>query len=297
VRASVAFVTKSYSPDLERCELLSRSVELLAPETRHWIIVDSRDQAAFRTLEGPRTTIVTTEELLGRRLQRFVVPFRGGRNLWIGPRTPPVRGWLVQQLAKLALTRVADKEVLVHADSDIVLTRRFRPAALTDASGSLLLYSIPSGVDERLPDQVAWHRTSEELLGLAPRPLPLPDYVGGLIPWRRDIADELLTHVESRSGRDWMRTLIRAKHVSEYTLYGRFVEDALGSSDRQRASAVSLCRCYWGPDPLPAHELDTFVEEAGDSELAVMVSAKTGMRPADYGEVFERRWQKALAEE
>ena len=72
---------------------------------------------------------MTTEELLGRRLQRFVIPFRAGRNIWMGPRTPPVRGWLVQQLAKLALTRVADNEVLVHADSDIVLTRRFRPDA------------------------------------------------------------------------------------------------------------------------------------------------------------------------
>jgi hypothetical protein len=47
---SVAFVTKSYGPDRERCELLCRSVELFAPNTSHWIFVDARDHAAFRGL-------------------------------------------------------------------------------------------------------------------------------------------------------------------------------------------------------------------------------------------------------
>ena len=46
--SSVAFVTKSYAPDLERCELLCRSIDALAPEAGHWIIVDRRDLAAFR---------------------------------------------------------------------------------------------------------------------------------------------------------------------------------------------------------------------------------------------------------
>jgi hypothetical protein len=44
--------------------LLCRSIQELAPGTRHWIIVDSRDRAAFRGLKNARTRIVTTEELL-----------------------------------------------------------------------------------------------------------------------------------------------------------------------------------------------------------------------------------------
>jgi hypothetical protein len=286
---SVAFVTKSYAPDLERCELLCRSIELLAPATRHWIIVDSRDLSAFRSLENAMTRIVTTEELLPRRIRRLEV-YGIGKNVWLGARTTPMRGWLVQQLAKLAIAFVAREDVLIHADSDVALIRPFREETLTDAGGSLRLFRIPAAIDERLPGHVRWHRTAERLLGIPPRALPLPDYVGGLIPWRRQVAVSLLEQIEARSGRDWMRTLARARHISEYILYGRFVEDALDQSNGRPGSSLSLCRCYWGSEPLTNQELERLISEALPEEVGVMVSAKASMRPADYAEVLERRW-------
>jgi Family of unknown function (DUF6492) len=287
--ASVAFVTKSYAPDLERCELLCRSIELLAPGTRHWIIVDSRDLAAFRGLENATTRIVTTEELLPRRVRRFEV-YGTGKNIWLGARTPPIRGWLVQQLAKFAIAVVAREDILVHADSDIVLIRPFREAMLMDKDGALRLFRTAATVGEELPDLVRWHRTAERLLGVPPRPLPLPDYISGLVPWSREIAVSLLEEIEARSGRDWMRTLARARDVSEYVLYGRFVEDALDRSNGGPGDSVSLCRCYWGSEPLTNRELESFIDDVSPEEVAVMVSAKAGMRPAAYAEVLERRW-------
>jgi hypothetical protein len=287
--ASVAFVTKSYAPDLERCELLCRSIELLAPGTRHWIIVDSRDLAAFRGLENATTRIVTTEELLPRRVRRFEV-YGTGKNIWLGARTPPIRGWLVQQLAKFAIAVVAREDILVHADSDIVLIRPFREAMLMDKDGALRLFRTAATVGEELPDLVRWHRTAERLLGVPPRPLPLPDYISGLVPWSREIAVSLLEEIEARSRRDWMRTLARARDVSEYVLYGRFVEDALDRSNGGPGDSVSLCRCYWGSEPLTNRELESFIDDVSPEEVAVMVSAKAGMRPADYAEVLERRW-------
>jgi Family of unknown function (DUF6492) len=288
---SVAFVTKSYAPDLERCELLCRSIELLAPGARHWIIVDSRDRAAFRGLEDATTRIVTTEELLPRRIRKLEV-YGTGKNIWLGARMPPIRGWLVQQLAKFAITQVATDDVLVHADSDIVLIRPFRDAMLMDERGALRLFRIPATIGAELPDHVRWHRTAERLLGIPPRPVPLPDYISGLVPWSREIAASLLEEIEARSGRDWMRTLARARDVSEYVLYGRFVEDALDRSNGGPGDSVSLCRCYWGSEPLTNEELEGFIGEASPREVAVMVSAKAGMKPADYAEVLERRWAR-----
>ena len=286
---SVAFVTKSYAPDLERCELLCRSIELLAPGARHWIIVDSRDLSAFRHLENARTRIVTTEELLPRRIRKLEV-YGTGKNIWLGARMPPIRGWLVQQLAKFAITQVATDDVLVHADSDIVLIRPFQDAMLLDESGALRLFRVPGTIGAELPVHVRWHRTAERLLGIPARPVPLPDYISGLVPWSREIAVSLLEEIEARSGRDWMRTLARAKDVSEYVLYGRFVEDALDRSNGRPGDSVSLCRCYWGSEPLTNEELESFIDEASPHEVAVMVSAKAGMSPADYAEVLERRW-------
>jgi Family of unknown function (DUF6492) len=287
--ASVAFVTKSYAPDLERCELLCRSIERLAPETRHWIIVDKRDRAAFRGLENARTRLVTTEELLPRRVRKLEV-YGVGKNILLGARTAPMRGWLVQQLAKLAIASVAEEDVLVHADSDVVLIRPFQEDALTDAGGSLRLFRIPAAIDESLSEHVRWHRTAEQLLAIRSRSLPLPDYVGGLIPWQREVAISLLEEIEARSGRDWMRTIASARHVSEYILYGRFVEDALGSSNGGPGNSLSLCRCYWGTEPLTKRELENFIDEASPEEVAVMISAKAGMKPADYVGVLEQRW-------
>jgi hypothetical protein len=286
---TLAFVTKSYAPDLERCELLCRSIELLAPSIGHWIIVDARDRDAFRHVESSTTRIMTTEELLPQRVRKLEV--HGiGKNIWVGARTAPMRGWLVQQLAKLAINLVAREDVLVHADSDVVLVRPFADGALLHDTGSLPLFRVGAAIDERLPGHVRWHRTAERLLGLRPRPLPLPDYIGGLVPWRREVAVSLLEELEARSGRDWMRTLARARDVSEYILYGRYVDDALGLSPRQLSSSRSLCRCYWGTKPLTNREFEDFIDDMSPEEVGVMVSAKAGMDPAEYGNVLERRW-------
>ena len=283
-----AFVTKSYAPDLERCELLCRSIELLAPEARHWLIVDARDRGAFQSLERGTTQLVTTEELLPRRVRKLEL--YGIKNVWFGTRMPPIRGWLVQQLAKLAISLLAREDVLIHADSDVALIRRFHARSLRGKDGSLPLFQVPAAIDEGLPDHLSWHRTAERLLGLPARPLPLPDYIGGLVPWRRDSAVELLERIATRSGRDWMATLARERHLSEYILYGRFVDDVLSRPGAADAESFSLCHCYWGSEPLTNKELESFIDDAAPSEVGVMVSAKAGMHPRDYAPVLERRW-------
>ena len=143
--------------------------------------------------------------------------------------------------------------------------------------------------DLNLVDRKAW--TSTALAWLQPYlDAPLPDYVGGLILWQREVAISLLEEIEARSGRDWMRTIASARHVSEYILYGRFVDDALGSSNGGPGNSLSLCRCYWGTEPLTKRELENFIDEASPEEVAVMISAKAGMKPADYVGVLEQRW-------
>jgi hypothetical protein len=90
-----------------------------------------------------------------------------------------MRGWLVQQLAKLAIAFVAQEDTLVHADSDIVLIRPLREESLTDGDGAVRLYRIPGAIDDRLPNHVPWPRNAEQHLGSPSKLLPLPDYVGG----------------------------------------------------------------------------------------------------------------------
>jgi Family of unknown function (DUF6492) len=288
---SVALVTISYSRDRDRCALLCRSLERFAPTAEHWIVVDRADLAAFAPLARGRTTLVALEEVLPIWLLRLNVSKIGLRSsLWLQARGRPVRGWLVQQLAKLAVVRELTADVVVHTDSDVVLVRPFEASDLVDERGRVRLYSLPAAIDESLPNHVRWHRTAEKVLTLPRAPLPLPDFITSFVPWKRENAVALLARVEERTGRHWARALAGAWGVSEYILYGRFVTEVLGDAASQFTTPSSLCRDYWAHEPLAPDELEAFLDGVDAGEVAVSITAKAGMDPRDYADALERRW-------
>jgi hypothetical protein len=288
---SVAFITVSYGPDRDRCALLTRSLDMFAPSGEHWIVVDRADLPLFRTLQSNRTTLVATEEVLPLWLRRLDIRRVGLRsNLWVQARGRPVRGWLVQQLVKLALTEELTADLVIHADSDVVLLRPFQMSSLTDRDGRVRLYARPGAVDEKLPNHVLWHRTAERLLGIEEARVPMTDFITSFVPWKRENAVALLEHVQTNAGRHWLRALAAAWDVSEYTLYGRYVTNVLGESGGQYLTSSSLCRDYWSHVPLSGPELEVFLNGVRPEEVAVSITAKAAMRPADYVDVLERRW-------
>jgi hypothetical protein len=291
VTASVAFATISYGPDRERCALLCRSLDAFASSVEHWIVVDGADLPLFRSLQTNRTTLLTTEDVLPLWLRRLDIRWIGLRsNIWVQGRGKPVRGWLVQQMIKLALAQRLTADVLIHADSDVVLMRPFQTSSVVDTDGRVRLYAQPDAVDETLPNHVLWHRKAEELLGIGRARVPLPDFITSLVPWKRQNAVKLLEHVERNTGRHWLRALAASWNVSEYTLYGRFATDVMRDSAHQYATSSSLCHDYWRPVPLSPQELEAFLDGIGPEQIGVSITAKAGMRPADYVEALEQRW-------
>jgi hypothetical protein len=291
VTASVAFVTASYRPDRDRCALLSRSLEACAPSFDHWIIVDRGDLPLFRPLENNRTHVVAKEEILPlwvRRLDTLRIGLRS--NAWVQARGIPIRGWLLQQFVKLAVAEKLSADVLVHADSDVVLLRPFSASSVIDAGGRVRLYARPDYIDEALPDHVRWHRSAEKLFGIKPAALPVPDFISSLVTWKRENAVGLLEQIERTTGRHWLRALASAWDVSEYTLYGRFAQDVLGTSAGHYLSSSSLCFDYYKRVPLTVPELTSMLDRVGQEEVAVSLTSKAGMNPDDYVEVLERRW-------
>jgi hypothetical protein len=298
VTASVAFVTPSYRLDRDRCALLSRSLEACAPSVEHWIVVDRGDLPSFRSLQSNRTNVVAKEEVLPlwvRRLDTLKLGLRS--NVWFQARGVPIRGWLLQQLIKLAVAEELTADVLVHADSDVVLLRPFPTSSVIDQTGRVRLFARPDEVDETMPDHVRWHRSAEKLLGLEPATLPAPDFISSLVPWKRANAVEMLEHIQTTTGRHWLRALAAAWDVSEYTLYGRFAQDVLGAGGGQFVSASPLCHDYYKRVPLSAPELEALLDRVGVEEVAVSLTSKAGMRPDQYVEVLERRWAKPDAQE
>src|SRR5260370_1264175 len=104
----MAVITKSFAPDFELCAALNKSVLDNSPDTvQHHIIVPRSDLKLFGRLAGPRTQIRCEADLLPRMFVR--VPFVN-ITVNLSRPFPPVRGWIQQQVVKLAAIAVSEDD-------------------------------------------------------------------------------------------------------------------------------------------------------------------------------------------
>src|SRR2546421_4329889 len=116
----LAVVTPTWRRDTALFAHLHRSVlELTPDDTVHHVVVPAAHKAIFAGYAGRRCRIWTHPELLPRRYLRLP----GG--VWSNALRPwpPVRGWVMQQAAKVALAATVPADVVLIADSDAVLVR------------------------------------------------------------------------------------------------------------------------------------------------------------------------------
>jgi Family of unknown function (DUF6492) len=275
-KLSFAMVTPSYAPDFERCRLLSWSIsEFVSPNVTHYIIVDRRDLSLFNQLKRPNTEVVTVESLIPWWIQR--VPFF--KNGWLSLKTPPIRNWLLQQIVKNAIAGHAQEDILVFADSDTAFIRPFNLDNFI-RDGKVRLFREP-GVDT---DEtfLRWHRTSHKLLGLPNIKCSEAGFIGNVVTWKRDNVLKLHKYLEQVSGRSWVETLASCWHLSEYILYGNFVEKILKEESGHYFDSQKICHEYWNPKLMTQQELQKFFTKINPQHKAVMISAKAGISVGQY---------------
>ncbi|MCW2641650.1 MAG: hypothetical protein JWP76_3956 [Dactylosporangium sp.] len=269
---ALAVLTPSYAPDFELCADLHRSVLAYSPESvEHHLVVPRRDLGLFARLRGPRTHIHCETDFLPRS---FVPLPRVNFSVNLRRPFPPVRGWIRQQILKLAAASKLDADVVVLVDSDIEFIRPFTPATFA-RDESVRFYRQPGGVDERLPRHVIWHRVARQLLGLPPALPPYPDYVSSLLAWDPAVLRQLLTRVEQVTHRPWQTAVGSQLHFSEWTLYGVFVDEVLGAPANAFASTDTRCHSYWEEESLDATTAAGFLGGVKPDDVAVMISAKS----------------------
>lgn len=270
----LAVITPSFGPDFDRCVDLHRSVLAYSPESvRHHIIVPRRDLARFHELAGPRAVIHDEAEFLPRAVRSLP-----GVNVSVNLRRPfpPLRGWILQQIIKLAAAARSDADVVVMVDSDIEFVRPFA-AETFRRDGVVRFYRAPDEVDARLPRHVIWHQVARSLLGVAPAAPPYPDYVSSLLAWDPVLVRDLLARLEAGAARRWTDVVGSKLHFSEWTLYGVHVDEVVrGAASDAFASADPLCHAYWQETPLNDQTMADFLGRIRPSDIAVMISAKSG---------------------
>ena len=275
-----ALVTVSYAADFERCALLVETARRYA-DLPHYIVVSRADFPRFSSLLGGRTRLVVIEDIWPWRLvevQRV--------RLWLSLYAPPMRGWILQQVVKLAAADFVGEEVLVFADSEVAFVRPFDASHVVDGAGRVRLYHCPGfGKTGR---HLQWQRAAARLLGLEPRFFGA-DYVGNIITWRRDTLLQLRERISAHH-RDWRRAVCRRLDLSEYTLYGIFVESVLGGAGHY-PDEHHLCHALWTLDGDPTASLRNHLSTLGPSQVAVQIQSRLGIPVAVYREAllsFER---------
>jgi hypothetical protein len=270
-----AIITPSYGPDFERCRLLARSVEWhVAEPTRHFVLVEHRDWKRFKTLAGPRTEIVPVEEFVPSWLHRL--PF--SNNFLLSTRTRPVRNWIWQQLVKLSVAEHIDADVLLFVDSDVLFVRDFEASSLV-RDGRTRMFRAPGAA--QLETHFRWHRSAAQLLGLEERDYFGADYIGDIISWRSDHVRAMHRRIEAATGTSWQRAIARTWHLSEYILYGIFVDQLLDGGSHYHTDE-GLCQISWNYQVDDLKSLERVFLEVRPEHVAVMVDAKLGIPAAHY---------------
>ena len=144
------------------------------------------------------------------------------RNIYLSLYSPPVRGWIAQQIMKIAAAADSPTEIVLHVDSDGLFIRPLTLDFLMRPDGAVRFYRNPHC--ETHATHILWREVACRLLGLDAQTLDPGDYIGLCVVWRRSIVRRMIRRIEEVGGADWRKILAREPHFSEYTLYGLFVE-------------------------------------------------------------------------
>jgi hypothetical protein len=246
----LAIITPAFSSHLPLLEISAEGVDRYCEQQiKHYIIVSGREYPLFRHLDGTRRRVISVEDVVPLPVFRLPLLVKG-REVWVLDWHRPVRGWILQQIIKLCAPEITDADIIVLLDTDVFFVRAFSLESLV-RDGRVRLWREPGA--GTLEYQMAWNRTASKLLGLPTRNYYGADFEGNLISWRRDVTLEMRARIAAVSGAHWLRSVVCDKRLSEYQLYGVFVQEVLGAQDvRHLPSNDELCLASWR------------LEEAGD---------------------------------
>jgi hypothetical protein len=268
----MAVITKSFAPDFELCVALNRSVLDNSPDTVwHHIIVPRSDLRLFGRLAGPRTHIRCEADLLPRTFIR--VPFNN-ITVNLSRPLPPVRGWIQQQVVKLAAIAASECDVMLVVDSDVEFIRPFT-AEMFVRNGTVRFFCKPNQIDKRLPRHMTWHRVARALLGLPSAEPPYSDYISSPLAWDPMIVRQMLARVTATTGRPWPTAIAGQLHFSECVLYGVFVDGVIGAPANSFASDDALSLLYWAQTPLNLDSVAHFIRGVRPNDIAAVIQSKS----------------------
>jgi len=277
---SIEVLTKSYRGDFEHCVLLCESMDRFVPENiTHRVVVPQSDMRLFSRLATDQRTIIAEEDLLPSWFWRVPMPSPTWRrmlklprrDIYLTPSSPPVRGWIAQQIMKIAAAAVSSADIVVHVDSDNVFIRPMGTENII-RNGKVWIYRDPSPVG--LDTHRRWQHVAGKLLGLVDREFYGGEYIDPLVVWKTSVVRGLTDRIESVSGTGWIKALARTPHFAEYVLYGVYADQVLGFDAAGLVPEdFSLCHSRWNDTFADEADMQSFVESVQPHHLTCLIQS------------------------
>ena len=294
-QTDASILTCSFRGDFEICSMLCESIDRFVPETiKHKLYVPQADLTLFQPLENARRSVISEDTLLPRWFWKIPMPnarwrrrlFLPRRNFYLTPFSMPVRGWIAQQIMKIAAAAESSTEIVLHVDSDALFVRPLSVDRLFADGAHARLFRRPpeAGKGHR-----SWHLAASKLLDLPPDEFHDGDYIDSLVVWRRSVVRKMIERIEQTGKRDWKVILGRTPHFSEYLLYGVFAERVLGLADAKLAiEKVSLCHSRWLGEFSDSKDEGDFVTSLDPKMIGFSVQSTIALPLAERRDLYER---------
>ncbi len=271
---TVALLTPSHRKDIDRFALLCDSIDRhVKGHERHYVIVADDEVPLFSRFNSERRVVRPSSEFLPNWL-KLVPPFllRQGRRVWWSFRSGPVHGWHMQQLLKIAAVSSFPEERFCIVDSDNVFFRPFDVRAYAGGERTPL-YVERGTITAEAPLHAVWTRNCDRLLGQAETVFPADDYIGNVIVWDKRSVQDLTRTITSATKKNWKEALCSTRALSEYLLYGHFVQNSQSHFQAHEIVTDSLACAYWDQASLDAAAVVSMVEQAPPTKVALCVSS------------------------
>jgi hypothetical protein len=103
-------------------------------------------------------------------------------------------------------------------------------------------------------------------------------------------------HIRQTTGRHWVDVFNGELHISEFILYGVFVDHVLSAGGPLPAADTSTLHDYWERIPLDREGALAFADKLDPAAVAMMISAKSNT-PNDVRLAAIQRCAEVVAEQ
>jgi hypothetical protein len=145
-----------------------------------------------------------------------------------------------------------------------------------------------------MPRHVLWHNVSRRLVGLPGTvTAPLPDYINPINMWSPGIVRDMQARIASTTGRHWLDAFTSELHVSEFILYGVYLDEVRRDDPPPPRVDDGFCLHYYERTPMDEGAAVAFADRLRPDAVGIMISSHSGT-PREVRQLAAHRCAEAL---